>query len=160
MNLTRGDVEIVPYDVALHRADVVALWVTVFGYETAHNEPALVLQKKQAVDDGLFFVARVRDGRVIGTVMCGYDGHRGWIYSLAVAPELQRSGVGTLLMEHAEHALQDLGCMKINLQIVAGNERARRFYETLGFRVEARVSMGKRIERNITNATQPGVEDA
>ncbi len=74
------------YDDDHHREQVVALWRFVFGYDTAHNAPDLAIDKKLAVDDGLFFVA-LDDGAVIGTVMAGYDGHRGWIYSLAVHPE-------------------------------------------------------------------------
>ena len=72
-------ITILPYSDAAHRAQVIALWETVFGYEAAHNQPALVIDKKIAIDDGLFFVAR-SGADIIGTVMAGYDGHRGWIY--------------------------------------------------------------------------------
>ncbi|MEM1293507.1 MAG: GNAT family N-acetyltransferase, partial [Cyanobacteria bacterium P01_H01_bin.162] len=73
----------------------------------------------------------------------GYDDHRGWIYSLAVAPELRRCGIGSQLMRHAEHELALLGCPKINLQVRADNAEVVAFYESLGFRAEARISMGK-----------------
>jgi len=133
---------------AVHRSQVVALWKTVFGYETAHNNPALVIDKKVEVDDQLFFVAVV-DTTVVGTIMAGYDGHRGWIYSVAVSPSHRRQGIGSRLVSHAERALTCKGCVKINLQIMEGNESVAGFYASLGFSIEKRVSMGKRISENV-----------
>ena len=141
--------QIIPFNYESHRDAVIALWVRVFGYETAHNEPNLVIKKKQDMGDGLFFVYATEEGHISGTVMCGYDGHRGWIYSLAVSPELHRNGVGTALMNHAETALESRGCMKVNLQVMEGNEKVQAFYETIGYRLEKRVSLGKRITSNI-----------
>jgi ribosomal protein S18 acetylase RimI-like enzyme len=133
-----------------HRQQVVELWRTVFGYQDAHNEPALTLDKKRAVRDGLLFVALddtpSNDAvarRVIGTAMGGYDGHRGWLYSIAVHPSAQRQGLGAALVRHTEQALAARGCLKINLQLLASNEATAAFYATLGYRVEPRVSMGK-----------------
>jgi len=143
-------IRIIPFDWKSHKSSVIDLWVSVFGYETAHNDPALVLRKKHDVDDGLFFVSVSEDEEITGTVMCGYDGHRGWIYSLAVRPEFQRRGIGAALMTHAEETLESLGCMKINLQIMEGNEQVQNFYEAIGFFTEKRVSMGKRLPSNIT----------
>jgi ribosomal protein S18 acetylase RimI-like enzyme len=138
---------ITPYQDASHRRQVMGLWETVFGYEAKHNGPSLVIDKKREVDD-LFFVAV--DGKaVVGTIMCGYDGHRGWIYSLAVAPSHRRQGIGARLVSHAEHALGRRGCMKINLQIMEANESVASFYASLGYSVEKRVSMGKLLPENI-----------
>src|SRR6184192_2758048 len=134
-------VRIEPYSDADNRAAVIALWKAIFGYEALHNEPALVIDKKIAVNDDLFFVAR-KGARIIGTVMAGYDGHRGWIYSVAVAPAHRRRGVGSQLVRHAEQALVGKGCVKINLQILEGNESVTAFYESLGFSIEKRISMG------------------
>lgn len=86
-----------------HRDQVVALWEDMFGYETAHNRPALAIDEKLAADDGLFFVAII-ESQVIGTIMAGYDGHRGWIYSVAVHPEHRKQGIGSQLVAHAERA--------------------------------------------------------
>jgi ribosomal protein S18 acetylase RimI-like enzyme len=144
-------VAVVPFQDAAHRAKVIALWTAVFGYEAAHNQPAPVLDKKLAVDDGLLFVA-VSGQEVIGTVMAGYDGHRGWIYSVAVSPDHRRKGVGSQLVAVAERALAARGCVKINLQIMEGNERVTAFYAALGFSVEKRISMGKRINESIPTA--------
>ena len=71
-------VHITSYDDGRHRHQVVALWETVFGYDAPHNAPALVIDKKLAVHDDLFFLA-LAEGAVVGTVLAGYDGHRGWL---------------------------------------------------------------------------------
>ena len=141
-------ITIEPYDDRSHRGQVVALWEAVFGYETKHNSPNLVIDKKLAIEDGLFFVA-VASVEVIGTIMAGYDGHRGWIYSVAVRPDHRKQGVGSNLVSRAERALTAKGCMKINLQIMQGNEAVAAFYASLGYSEEKRVSMGKRIDQNI-----------
>ncbi|WP_213879010.1 GNAT family acetyltransferase [Pseudomonas sp. dw_358] len=131
-----------------HRTAVMTLWKIVFGYETAHHTPSLAIDKKLAVDDGLFFVA-LADDEVTGTVLAGYDGHRGWLYSVAVHPAHRGKGLGARLVHHAERALTQLGCMKINLQILRANEGVTAFYEALGYSTEPHISMGKKIESNI-----------
>jgi len=133
---------------AVHRGQVVDLWKAVFGYETAHNNPHLAIDKKLQVADDLLFVA-IADKTVVGTIMAGYDGHRGWLYSLGVTPSRRRQGIGSQLVVHAERALILKGCVKINLQILEGNEKVTTFYETLGFSVEKRINMGKRIPQNV-----------
>ncbi len=137
-------VEIVEYDDRLHRSQVIELWESVFDYPTAHNEPSLVVDRKLLVNDGLFLVA-IDEQQVIGTVMAGYDGHRGWIYSLAVLPEKQRRQIGSKLLGRAEEKLIALNCVKINLQIADGNESVEPFYEANGYATEKRISMGKRL---------------
>ncbi|MDF3163772.1 GNAT family acetyltransferase [Pseudomonas proteolytica] len=137
-----------PYRDRLHRAQVATLWQAAFGYDTAHNRPELAIDKKLAVDDGLFFVATDKTA-VIGTLMAGYDGHRGWLYSVAVHPDYRRQGLGASLVRHGEQALIALGCLKINLQITSGNEAVVGFYEALGYGVEPRISMGKKIAQNL-----------
>ncbi len=140
-----NSIAITTYVDAAHRSQVIALWNTVFGYNAAHNSPTVSIDKKIAVDDGLFFVAAADDA-VVGTIMAGYDGHRGWIYSVAVSPSHRRQGIGSRLVAHAERALIDKGSVKINLQIMEGNESVTAFYAELGYAVEKRVSMGKRIK--------------
>ncbi len=144
---------IVPYADALHRNEMVALWQAVFGYEAAHNAPPLAIDKKRAVDDGLFFVALTGapavSGPVSGSIMAGYDGHRGWLYAVAVHPDHRQRGLGAALVRHAEQALTARGCMKINLQLADGNEAVAGFYQRLGYAVEPRTSMGKVIAANV-----------
>src|SRR6266851_2134753 len=113
-------ITITPFVNAAHRSQVVALWEAVFGYEAAHNKPSLAIDKKLAVDDQLFFVA-ISGNAVVGTIMAGYDGHRGWIYSVAVSPSHRKQGIGSRLVSHAEHVLSRKGAVKINLQIMEGN---------------------------------------
>ena len=96
----------------------------------------------------MFHATRIWLAAVVGTIMAGYDGHRGWIYSVAVSPSHRRQGIGSRLVSHAERALTDRGCMKINLQIMEGNESVTAFYASLGYSVEKRVSMGKRVSEN------------
>lgn len=127
------------------RAYVVALWDAVFPGSTGHNDPKASIDRKVAADDGLFFVAANGDS-IIGTVLAGYDGHRGWLYSVAVAPDRRRDGIGSQLIRHAEQALAQLGCPKLNIQVRADNAAVVAFYESLGFQTEERISMGKLIE--------------
>ena len=83
---------------------------------------------------------------VIGSVMAGYDGHRGWLYALAVLPAYRFEQVATNLVIEAEKQLTAIGCTKINLQIHGSNAQAQQFYKTLGYATEDRISMGKRLE--------------
>jgi hypothetical protein len=124
---------------------VVALWKEVFAYPEPRNDPAAIIRRKLAAQRNLFFVA-VADGKVAGTVMGGYDGHRGWIYSLAVDPAHRRQKLGTALIRHVEKALAERGCPKINLQVLPSNAAAIGFYEKLGYHVEERISMGKVLD--------------
>ncbi len=121
---------------------VAALWREVFPDDPPWNEPSLVMAKKRAVQRDLFLVA-LENGALAGTAMGGYDGHRGWIYAVAVRPDLRRQGLGARLMAQLESALKRLGCPKINLQVRAGNETVVAFYQRLGYTVEERVSLGK-----------------
>jgi ribosomal protein S18 acetylase RimI-like enzyme len=125
--------------------EVSALWSEVFPNDPPHNAAAVAIPRKLAVQPELFFVAE-EDGHVAGTIMAGYDGHRGWLYAVAVSPRLRRRGIGTALVQHAVSALAALGCLKVNLQVRAGNDSAVAFYRKLGFAVEERVSMGKRLK--------------
>ncbi|SAK39344.1 acetyltransferase [Caballeronia temeraria] len=130
------------------RDAVIALWREVFPeYADAsrpQRDPALSIDNKMRTQPELFFVG-VLDGAIIGTVMAGYDGHRGWVYSLAVAPSLRGRGFGSALMQHAEAALAALGCPKVNLQILSVKTALRGFYEKLGYRMDEVVSLGKRL---------------
>ena len=95
-----------------------------------------------ATNNGLFFVA-VESTDIVGTIMAGYDGHRGWLYSVAADPNKRLSGLASSLVHHAEKALADLGCMKVNLQLLDTNEATAAFYKSVGYSVEPRLSMGK-----------------
>ena len=135
--------EIRPYKDS-DRAGLLALWTEIFPAGSPHNDPATSLDKKLRTDPDLLFVS-VKDGVVVGSVMGGYDGHRGWIYSLAVKPSLRRQGIASALMHEIEEKLRERGCLKLNLQVVASNNEVVTLYEKLGFHVEERISMGKKL---------------
>jgi ribosomal protein S18 acetylase RimI-like enzyme len=122
---------------------VVALWQHC-GLTRPWNDPHKDIARKRQVQRELFLVAEDA-GRVAGTAMVGYEGHRGWVNYLAVDPSLQRRGLGRQLMHEAEQRLQALGCPKLNFQVRADNEAAVRFYERLGYAQDAVLSMGKRL---------------
>jgi ribosomal protein S18 acetylase RimI-like enzyme len=121
-----------------------ALWREVFPITHPRHEPVGDIRRKLAVSDDLLLVGVV-SGRVVATTMVGYDGHRGWIYRVAVAPTLRRQGIGRAMLTAAEAHLRRIGCPKINLQIEGSNHRVVGFYERLGFAVEDRISMGKAL---------------
>ena len=78
--------------------------------------------------------------------MAGYDGHRGWLYAVAVLQKGRRSGTGKALVNYAIQSLKEVGCIKVNLQIRPTNIEVATFYETLGFISEERLSMSALIE--------------
>jgi len=125
---------------------VVKLWRTVFPEygdpERPQRDPVASVARKLAIGDGLFWLAE-REGRVVGTAMAGWDGHRGWLYSVGVHPAARRGGVGARLVAEAEAALAALGCPKINLQVLAGNEAAQAFWRRMGYAQDAVVPFGK-----------------
>jgi ribosomal protein S18 acetylase RimI-like enzyme len=137
------EIQVRPFNEADQGA-VIALWNQVLADAAPHNDPATAIRQKLAVDRELFFVATV-GGFVAGTVMGGYDGHRGWVYAVAVQPQYQRRGIGTVLVRQLETALAERGCLKVNLQVRASNAEVISFYQKLGYAVEQRVSMGKRL---------------
>jgi ribosomal protein S18 acetylase RimI-like enzyme len=97
------------------------------------------------VQPELFLVCH-SDGRLVGTVLAGFDGFRGWVNKVAADPDHQRQGIASHLMEAAEQGLARLGCPKLNIQVRAGNAFAIKFYESIGYAIEDRVSMSKRLE--------------
>ena len=135
--------EIRPYKDS-DRAGLLALWTEIFPAGSPHNDPATSLDKKLRTDPDLLFVS-VKDGVVVGSVMGGYDGHRGWIYSLAVKPSLRRQGIAYALMREVEERLCERGCLKVNLQVLASNTEVIALYKELGFSIEERISMGKKL---------------
>ncbi len=130
-----------PYD-EKDEEDVVSLWREVFPDAPWWNDPELDIQRKLAFQRELFLVAEV-EGRVVGTAMGGYDGHRGWVYYVAVEPGMRRRGTGTALMRALEERLSALGCRKLNLQVRASNATVVGFYTSVGYTEQDLISMGK-----------------
>jgi ribosomal protein S18 acetylase RimI-like enzyme len=117
------------------------------GLVTVANDPHQDMQRKVAFQPELFFVGFI-DGRIVATVMAGYEGHRGWINYLAVAPDLQGGGIGRQMMLEAESRLHVLGCPKINLLVRRSNTGVTEFYQKLGFSEEDAICLGKRLRKD------------
>jgi ribosomal protein S18 acetylase RimI-like enzyme len=130
------------------RDTVIALWQRVFPEyadpDRPQRDPAANFARKLAMRDGLFWLAE-RDGDVIGTAMAGYDGHRGWLYSVGVLPSQRGRGVGRALVLCAEAVLAQLGCPKLNLQVLERNDIAREFWKALGYQLDPVESFGKQL---------------
>ncbi|MPS79242.1 MAG: GNAT family acetyltransferase [Achromobacter sp.] len=140
--MTHETLTIRPYQAA-DEAALIQLWRDC-GLTRPWNDPVKDIARKLTVQPELFLVGQIK-GEIVGTLMGGYDGHRGWINYLAVAPAHQRRGYATLLMRAVESQLLIKGCPKINLLIRSGNLAVQGFYESLGFQLDEVVSLGKRL---------------
>jgi ribosomal protein S18 acetylase RimI-like enzyme len=123
--------------------DVIELWHNC-NLVVPWNDPKLDIERKLKVNPDLFLVGLI-EGKVIATVMGGYEGHRGWINYLAVSPEIRQKGIGQQMVEEVEAKLRKLGCPKINVQIRSLNKSVIAFYGKVGFSVDDVISMGKRL---------------
>jgi ribosomal protein S18 acetylase RimI-like enzyme len=132
-----------PYE-STDQAQVIALWSDIFKDGPPWNEPAAMIRRKLTVQPELFLVAAIND-QVVGTVMAGFDGVRGWIHHLAVQGSFRRQGIASSLMRAAEEGLENAGCPKVNLQVRATNSEVIAFYRSLGYELEERASLGKRL---------------
>jgi ribosomal protein S18 acetylase RimI-like enzyme len=133
-----------PFEAA-DRPALEQLWGRVFAADPPRNAPAVMIDNKLKVQPELLLVG-VLDEVLVGAVMAGFDGVRGWMYHLAVAPEVRRRGLATRLVHAAESGLRGLGCAKVNIQVRAANSRVVEFYRGLGYAIEERVSMGRRLD--------------
>ena len=122
---------------------VVDLWRRC-GLTRPWNDPRRDIERKLTVQPELFLVVE-RDAGVVATAMAGYDGHRGWVYYVAVEPALQGAGVGRALMGEVEARLLALGCPKVNVQVRGGNEPVTAFYRRLGYAEDGATGFGKRL---------------
>lgn len=134
---------------------VIALWEEA-GLLRPWNNPRADIARKLSVQPELFVVAVDLDDAVVGAVMAGFDGHRGWMNYLATAAAVRGRGVGRALVEHVERRLEERGCPKVNLQVRADNDAAVGFYRHLGFTVDDVVSMGKRLVSDDTHGADSG----
>ena len=122
-------------------ADVTALWEAC-GLTRPWNDPAR--DARLAIEGATSAILGLRDGdALIASVMVGFDGHRGWVYYLAVAPDRRREGLGRLLMVAAEAWLRDRGAPKLQLMVRSNNADALGFYEALGLERQEVVTLGR-----------------
>jgi ribosomal protein S18 acetylase RimI-like enzyme len=126
---------------AADREDVVALWHAA-GLTRPWNDPAADFNR--AVAGATSAILLLRDGdALLGTAMVGEDGHRGWVYYLAVAEAARGQGHGRALMAGAESWLRARGCPKLQLMVRAGNDAAIGFYRALGLEPQPVVTLGR-----------------
>jgi ribosomal protein S18 acetylase RimI-like enzyme len=138
----RDEIQIRPYQSA-DRDNIINLWADC-NLVVPQNNPYRDIERKLKVNPEWFLVGFYQN-KLIATCMIGYEGHRGWINYLAVAPAYRRQGIGARMMEEAECILKKAGCAKINLQVRETNKDVVQFYESIGYRVEPMVNMGKRL---------------
>jgi ribosomal protein S18 acetylase RimI-like enzyme len=122
---------------------VVALW-RACGLTRPWNDPHKDIARKRVVQREMFLVGEL-EGRVIATAMAGYDGHRAWMYYLAVDPAHQGQGFGTLLVRRIEEEMLVRGCPKVSLLVRSTNEQVLAFYRKLGYAQDDSVPLGKRL---------------
>ena len=121
------------------KLQLIRLWKDIFSNKDKHNDPSEIIHNKLKID-ALIFVA-IENKEIIGACIVGYDGHRGWLYALAVYPKFRRNRVASQLVVKAKQTLGSLGCSKFNLQIRSNDESLVKFYTSLGFTSEERISM-------------------
>ena len=131
-----------------HFAAVEALWQEAFPNDAAWNKASVAIPEKMRFQPDLLLVAH-EDPLVVGSVMAGYEGHRGWISRIAVLKSHRHKRIGHALLAEAERRLAALGCIKINLQVVETNSAVVRFYEEAGYEIEARISMSRRLPSKV-----------
>jgi ribosomal protein S18 acetylase RimI-like enzyme len=120
---------------------VTRLWDEVFPGEPVWNDARESIRRKLGHQRELFFVAELND-IIVGTAMAGFDGYRGWVYYVAVAPEQRNKGIGAQLMENVEKALAGIGCPQVNLLLRHTSIEVASFYRHLGYSVEPKICMG------------------
>lgn len=140
---------------------VKALWEESFPDDPPWNRAEIAIPAKMAQQPDLFVVAvdrsgsdagqvvggEVVGGQVVGAALGGYDGHRGWIYSVAVREHRRREKLGARLVGAMEARFAELGCVKINLQVRSLNLGLVNFYHGVGYRTDDRITMGKLLTR-------------
>ena len=132
-------------DQGLAEADAAAaLWAEA-GLIRAWNDPRADIAAALACPTSTILAAR-DGGRIVGTVMAGYDGHRGWLYYVAVADDRRGTGLGRALVDAAEQWLAAQGARVIRLMVRAENGAVTGFYEALGYEDGEMIVMGKRLE--------------
>jgi ribosomal protein S18 acetylase RimI-like enzyme len=122
---------------------VIRLWEDC-GLTRPWNDPRRDIERKRTTQPELFLVGD-ESGEVIATAMVGYDGHRGWIYYLAVDPARRGLGHSRALMAEVERLLIERGCPKIMLMVRASNTAVVDLYEHLGYAREDTIVLGKRL---------------
>jgi ribosomal protein S18 acetylase RimI-like enzyme len=134
---------------AADQQEVIDLWIQC-GLAAPQNNPKLDIERKLKVNPEWFLVGEL-GGKIVAACIAGYEGHRGWINYLAVAPQYRCKGFAKQVMRKAESILRDAGCPKINLQIRTSNTDVIEFYKAIGYDIDDVISMGKRLVHDNLN---------
>jgi len=126
------------------RDDVIALWEAC-GLTRPWNDPAADYRLAVANETSAILLAHI-EGELVASVLTGFDGHRGWVYYLAVAADFRKQGLGRKMMEAAEQWLRERNAPKIQLMVRDDNEAAIGFYKALGYDVQPVVTIGRRLD--------------
>lgn len=130
----------------IYRKELIGLWEAC-DLVRPWNDPGKDIDRILADKSGRIFLL-LENGCLTGSVMAGFDGHRGWVYYLAVDPGSRQKGRGRKLMEHSEDYLRSIGCPKLNLMIRDSNLSAGEFYIRLGYLRDDVAVMSKRLIRD------------
>lgn len=122
---------------------IINLWFDC-GLTVPWNNPKRDIERKMEENPSLFFVGEI-DGSIVCSCMAGYDGHRGWIYYLAVRRDYQRQGIASKIVREAENRLLEMGCPKIDLMVRKSNKDAISFYHKIGYKDDPVVVLSKRL---------------
>lgn len=129
---------------AADRDAVVALWQAA-ELTRPWNDPAADFD--QSLTNPTSTILLARDGAsLVGSVMVGFDGHRGWVYYLTAAPDRKCQGIGRALMAAAEAWLKAHGCPKVQLMVRGDNAAAKGFYQAIGYEQQDVITIGKRLD--------------
>jgi len=134
--------EIIEYD-ERYRNEVIHLW-EICDLTRPWNDPGKDIERKLADRTGKLFLLK-KGNLILGSVMVGYDGHRGSVYYLAVHPDFQKKNLGSMLMKHSEDFLLTLGCPKLNLMVRTSNLPVIEFYNRLEYQKDEVVVFSKRL---------------
>jgi len=143
MSSISQQINIRPYSTS-DESDILKLWIS-YKLVVPQNDPIKDIECKLNTQPELFLLVGTLSDNVVASVMGGYDGHRGWIYYLAVEPEYQKQGIGRRMVDEIEQKLKGIGCQKLNLQVRTSNTSAITFYAHLGFSNDNVIGLGKRL---------------
>jgi ribosomal protein S18 acetylase RimI-like enzyme len=125
----------------LDEARLATLWREC-GLVAEYNDPAEDIDFARAKENSDILVAR-SNSEIIASVLTGHDGHRGWLYYVAVAPSARKRGLGALIVKAGEDWLRERGVRKVMLLVRETNLDVQAFYERIGYETVPRVVMQK-----------------
>lgn len=145
-------VEPLPGSLADH---AVRLWREC-GLTRPWNDAEADLARALAGPSSTVLAALDAEGALLGTVMVGHDGHRGWVYYLAVSPARRGAGLGRALMQHAERWLAEQDVPKMQLMVRSGNGPVVEFYRRLGYTDQGVTVLGRFLDPELEARRRAG----